>query len=74
MTSRRHDSAHQIFLTICTMSSSCRRWSLPTFWGLCLTEVPHTSAYLNCLMMPLWMRLQKSSTVLRLEGTTTGSL
>lgn len=32
------------FFTIWMTSSSSRVWSLPTFWGLCLTEEPQTSA------------------------------
>lgn len=37
-----------IFLTTCTMSSSCNSWSLPTRCGRCFADAPHTSAYLNC--------------------------
>ena len=59
-----HFQHFQTFLTIWTMSSSCKTCSLPTFWGRCFTLVPHTSAYLNCFKMPLCMRLQKASTVL----------
>lgn len=32
------------FLTSWMTSSSSITWSLPTFWGLCFTEEPHTSA------------------------------
>lgn len=42
----------QIFFTICTMSSSSSKCSLPTRWGRCLALDPHTSAYLNCFNMP----------------------
>lgn len=62
------------FLMICTMSSSCSWWSLPTRCGRCFTLLPHTSANLKLLIMVLWMRLQKSSTVERLRWHTTGSL
>lgn len=32
------------FFTSWITSSSSSTWSLPTFWGLCLTDEPHTSA------------------------------
>lgn len=32
------------FFTSWITSSSSITWSLPTFWGLCLTDAPHTSA------------------------------
>ena len=37
-------------------------------------DVPQTRAYLNWRRMPLWMRLQKSSTVALPREMTTGSL
>lgn len=54
---------HPTFFTICTTSSSCSTWSLPTFWGWCFTDEPQTHACLNCAMIPRWMRLQNCSTV-----------
>ena len=65
---------HYTFFTIWTMSSSSRRWSLPTFCGRCLADEPHTKAYLNCLIIALCSLLQKSSTVQRLCHNTTGSV
>ena len=39
----------------------CTRSPVPlTRCGRCFTELPHTSAYLNCLIRVLCSRLQKS--------------
>lgn len=35
---------HFHFFTSWITSSSSNTWSLPTFWGLCLTDDPHTRA------------------------------
>ena len=98
----RRGNQSQTFLTIWTMSSSCKRTSgrkseatsgdigrqgdigrhqahtcnicsLPTRWGRCFALAPHTSAYLNCLIIALCNLLQKYSTVQRSLGMTTGS-
>ena len=42
-----------ILLTICTMSSSMRMWSLPTRCGRCRALWPHTNAYLKDFIMVL---------------------
>ena len=69
-----HDGAPpQTPLMIWMTSSSARTWSLPTFWGWCRTEEPQTQAYLKRGMMPLWMRLQNSSTEGRFAWRTTGA-
>ena len=40
----RATHASYAFFTICTTSSSSRTWSLPTFCGWCLHDVPQTHA------------------------------
>ena len=64
----------QIFLTIWMTSSSWSTWLIPTFCGWCFTELPQTQAYLYWRIMPLWMRLQNSSTVGFLAWMITGSV